>query len=250
MSEEKEAAGEAEKALPEEAAPSKKAKKPPAPEPEALTDEDLKVLEEGLDDVVDEDERTRVRNVLQKEGIRTILRDQREHLQSVESALLIADRWDPRNRNTERKTVPEENGGVRIIAFPAGNMDSIDELETDAVYLSALNAKISNLLALSKSAVNRAKSNLKIIRAEARKRIAEARRAGHLRGKIKNLDQVEDLADAMKAIRQAEKDILDVEEQSELLTGCYFAVKDLSGTLMERAKGRRREKWEAKGQLN
>lgn len=230
-------------ALPEEDQPKKGRK---VLDEQPLTQADRSQLDAMVEETVDRGQREKVRAVLRPQGIRKIIGDHRGHLRSVEDALLIADRWNPRNQNKGevKEKVRNDDGevvGEKVVGLPKGNFHAIDEVEQDAVYLAALNAKISTIWSISKGAVNRAEAHLATVKAEAKRATAEAKRAGHLKGKIGTVDQVENLAKTVKAVKEAEEDLLSVQEQAEILGGCYFAMKDLAQVLVERVKTLRGE---------
>lgn len=203
-----------------------------------LTEEDRQKLDDLVEKRVDRGQQDRVRAALNPQGVRRIIGDHREHLRSVEDALLIADRWNPRNKFAEEQFDPKTK---KTTALARGNLNSLDELEQDAIFLAALNAKISTVWSISKGAVNRAEAHLSTVKAEAKKAASEAKRAGFLKGKISNQEQIDNLARTTKSVREAEEDLLNVQEQAEILGGCYYAIKDLSQVLVDRAKSLRGE---------
>lgn len=198
-----------------------------------ISKEDEASLDKMLGDYEEKDTAARVRSVLKPQGIKKILEDSKNHLRSVQDALLIADRWNPRNK-LDSPIIDEQT--KETLRLEAGNMKNIDDLEPDAIYLLSLNAKVSMLWALSKAAVHRAESYRESLISNSKKIVAEARRAGHLKGKVSSVDQANNIAENVKAIRQATADLLDVKEQAEILGSCYYANKELADVLAQRAR--------------
>lgn len=197
-----------------------------------LTKEDEDKLNTLLSPAIDSGVESRIKSVLDPKGIKKIMSEQGEHLRAVEDALLIADRWSPRNKEITEK----RDAAGTLIRMPSGNLDSPEEMEKDAVYIASLNTKISLLWSLTKSAINRGEAYLDTLKATAKKVVGEARRAGHLKDKIKTVDQIDSIASTLKKVKDAEKELLDVKEQEEILSSCYFSTQKLGETLAHRAK--------------
>lgn len=215
----------------EEAPSAAKGKRTRSTEPMTTADETL--LDEAVKQAIGETGRDRVRQVLRPEGIRKLIGDHREHLRSVEDALQICDRWSPRNEETAIKK-DEKTGAV--LRLPAGDLNSIKELQSDSIYLNSLNAKIATVWALSKSASGRAEAYLEATKAAAKKAILESKRAGPLREKVTSVEQADSMAKSLKAVREAQEDLLNVQEQAEILGGCYFAIQRQADSLEARAR--------------
>lgn len=213
-------------------------KKPDKPAPEPITREDRAELDALVEKEADPEQRDRVRSALHPQGLRRILKTYVGQYQAVEDALLIVDRWDPRNQRREKEFDPKNP--KRPIGLPRGDFDNVDELEGDGISLQTLNTRISFLWATASVTVSRARSRLETLKAEA-KTAASSFRSGRGRGKITNQEQVEALARTTKAVKEAERDLLDAEEQEAILKSFYYSIKDLSDSLMRRGAGLRGE---------
>jgi hypothetical protein len=200
-----------------------------------LCGEDLSRLEKLIESELDPTSKEKIRSVLKPGGMRKVLGSSALQSRAVEDALMISDRWDPRNTRTEKQLGPNKE----VVALSKGDARSIEEVEMDAMYMAAINVKISMLWAVSKTAVSRAEAHLSMVKASAKRVVSEARRSGFLRGKVKSNPQSDNLALTTKSVREAEEDLLSIKEQSEILGSCYFATKDLSDVLMQRARSLR-----------
>lgn len=198
-----------------------------------LTEEDENLLNSEVSKHTSTESQGRIRSVLNDAGLKKLVSDHASQLRALRDAMIIADRWDPRNESKDKVTNPQTGDVVRL---PAGNVSSVEDMSEDATRISALNTKVAFLRGLSKAAVKRAEARLDEVKSAAKRVLLESKKSGKFTGKVSSVSQAESIADTLFSVKDAAKDLNDVSEQADVLDSCYFALQQLSGSLMDKAR--------------
>ena len=139
------------------------------------------------------------------------------------ACLEISDRWRP-----------EIDSEGSLLRDPVGNSDDPNELDRDALRLSAFNVRLSTIKGQVTSAQATAEEELRKLKAQIRKAIRDERR-GRLEGNP-TVQELDDIADTHPRCEEASNIFAAYRELKELVESTYFSVRSLEERLNNRCK--------------